>query len=123
MRRQGNLWEYIATYVDDLLIVSHQPLKILKVLQSNPCNFKSKGSGPISFHLGCGFTRDNHNVLCIDPKKYIEKMVQSYEQIFGTKLGKKPYSRLEEGDHPELDASSFLSEEAIMKYQSLIGQL
>ena len=26
MRRQGNLWEYIATYVDDLLIVSHLSL-------------------------------------------------------------------------------------------------
>ena len=36
MRKQGNLQEYIATYVDDLLIVSSQPLKILKVLQSEP---------------------------------------------------------------------------------------
>ena len=62
MRRQGNIWEYIATYVDDLLIVSHQPLKILEILQSEPYNFKLKGSGPISFHLGCGFTRDKHNV-------------------------------------------------------------
>ena len=59
----------------------------------------------------------------MDPKKYIEKMVQSYEQMFGTKLGKRPYSPLEEGDHPELDTSSFLGEDDIMKYQSLIGQL
>ena len=42
MRRQGNVWEYIATYVDDLLIVSHQSLKILQVLQNEPYNFKLK---------------------------------------------------------------------------------
>jgi hypothetical protein len=59
----------------------------------------------------------------MDPKKYIEKMIQSYEQMFGTKLGKRPYSPLEEGDHPELDTSSFLCEDDILKYQSLIGQL
>ena len=86
--RQDDLWKYIATYVDDLLIVSQQPLEILKVLQNEPYNFKLKGSGPINFHLGCGFTRDKHNILCMDPKKYIEKMVQSYEQMFDTKLGK-----------------------------------
>ena len=105
MRRQGNLWEYIATYVDDLLIVSKQPLKILKILQGEPYSFKLKGTGPISFHLGCGFSRDEHNILCMDPKKYIEKMIQSYKQMFGTKLGRKPRSPLEEGDHPELDLS------------------
>ena len=50
-------------------------------------------------------------------------MIQSYKQMFGTKLGRKPRSPLEEGDHPELDTSEFLCEDDIVKYQSLIGQL
>ena len=105
------------------MIVSKQPLAILEVLQGEPYNFKLKGSGPISFQMGCGFTRDEHNVLCMDPKKYIEKMVQqSYKQMFGTQLGRKPYSPLEEGDHPELDTTSgFLNEDEIVKYQCMVG--
>jgi len=29
--------------------------EFLKIIQSNPCNFKLKGSGPFFFHLGCEF--------------------------------------------------------------------
>ena len=55
MRQRDGLWEYIATYVDDLLIVSKDPQSIIEMLQGEPYNFKLKGSGPISFHLGCSF--------------------------------------------------------------------
>ena len=33
-------------------------------LESAPYNFKLKGSGPLSFHLGCGFSRDSSGTLC-----------------------------------------------------------
>lgn len=55
----------------------------------------------------------------MDPKKYIEKMAQSYEQMFGKKLGRKPYSPLDEGDHPELDTSEFLSEDDMENFSDI----
>jgi hypothetical protein len=123
MRKNDGIYEYIATYVDDLCFVVKDPDALLKQLQSAPYHFKLKGSGPMSFHLGCGFERDKTGILCMNPLKYIEKMAQAYEQLFGVKLGTRAKSPLEEGDHPELDTSEFLDDEDTQKYQSLIGSL
>eukprot|EP00531_Pseudo-nitzschia_arenysensis_P008891 CAMPEP_0116125882 /NCGR_PEP_ID=MMETSP0329-20121206/6042_1 /TAXON_ID=697910 /ORGANISM="Pseudo-nitzschia arenysensis, Strain B593" /LENGTH=1908 /DNA_ID=CAMNT_0003619941 /DNA_START=154 /DNA_END=5877 /DNA_ORIENTATION=+ len=123
MRENDGIYEYIATYVDDLCLVMRDPVGFLAILQEEPYSFKLKGSGPMSFHLGCGFERDNHGTLCMNPSKYIEKMAQAYHQMFGVKLGTRAQSPLEENDHPELDTSEFLDEDDTQKYQSLIGAL
>ena len=34
---------------------------------------KLKGVGPISYHLGCGYTRDEDGTLVAEPRKYVEK--------------------------------------------------
>ena len=54
MRDRGDHYEYIAVYVDDLLIASREPNKIVRILEEIH-KFKLKGSGPTSFHLGCDF--------------------------------------------------------------------
>lgn len=54
MRRNGEAYEYIATYVDDILIVAKDPEEITRQLQEVH-KFKLKGTGPISYHLGCDF--------------------------------------------------------------------
>ena len=93
----------------------------LDQLQSALYNFKLKGSGPLNFHLGCGFHRDSTGTLCMDPGKYIDQMMESYKQHFGVKPDMKHRSPLQKGDHPELDTTPFLDEEGKMIYQSLIG--
>ena len=93
------------------------PEAFLKILQSHPYHFKLKGSGPMSFHLGCGFSNDTTGTLCMDPKKFIDKMIAGYEQMFGEKPSTTPQSPLPDGDHPELDTSEFLNEEGIQQYQ------
>ena len=55
MRDMGDHYEYIAVYVDDLLIVSNNPQELTDTFMKEH-NFKLKGTGPISFHLGCDFT-------------------------------------------------------------------
>ena len=77
MRESNGLYEYVATYVDDLCLVVREPQEFLSVLTSDPYNFKLKGSGPMSFHLGCGFERDTNGTLCMNPQKCIDKMLQS----------------------------------------------
>ena len=73
MRKKGDLYEYIGSYVDDLSIA------IIEELQTKH-NFKLNGTGPITFHLGCDFYRDDDGVLCMQPRKYIEKMIETYER-------------------------------------------
>ena len=51
MRRNGNIYEYIAVYVDDLAIAMVKPQDFADTLQDT-YKFKLKGTGPISFHLG-----------------------------------------------------------------------
>ena len=104
----GNHYKYILVYADDLLIASKDPKSIIKSLE-DVHKFKLKGTGAIRYYLDCDFFRDMEGVLCFTPKKYIEKMISSFEAIFGHKPSNKIHSSLEKGDHSELDASEFLN--------------
>jgi hypothetical protein len=123
MRRVDNHYKYIAVYADDLAIASKCPAGIIRALTED-YKFKLKGTGLIEFHLGCNFFRDEEGVSCFAPRKYIDKLIASYERMFGSKpRTNKITSPLVKGDHPEIDDSKFLEEEGIQQYQSLIGQL
>ena len=49
MRRNGNIYEYIAVYVDDLLIAAKNAKAIVESLRKK-YNYKLKGGGPIEYH-------------------------------------------------------------------------
>ena len=121
MRDMGDHYEYIGVYVDDLIIVSKYPKGIIDFLTLKH-KFKLKGTGEVSFHLGCDFFRDSEGVLCYAPRKYIEKILDNYKRIFGQNP-KQASSPLVKGDHPELDTSELLDTENVKIYQSLIGAL
>ena len=112
-------YEYIATYVDDLTIGSKKPQVILDYLQEQ-AKFKLKGSDRIHYLLGCDYWRDDEGVLCSAPKKYIRKMEDTYERLFGEKP-KHCKTPLEPNSHPELDTTEFCNEEETKIYQSLVG--
>jgi hypothetical protein len=123
MRPNGNIYEYVAVYVDDLAFAVRDPQRFLKILEEKH-KFHLKGMGEISYHLGADFVRDSDGVLCMKPRKYIEKrLVLSYEKMFGEKPGGKAMSPLESNSHPELDDSELLDEEGIQRYQSVMGSL
>ena len=121
MRRNGEVYEYIACYVDDLCIVAKDPENITNLLHKK-YGYKLKGTGPINYHLGCDYFRDKDNNLCYAPKKYILKIIEDFKQLFGS-LPKEYTSPLEKGDHPELDTSGLLGEDDIKIYQSFFGAL
>jgi len=122
LRRNGDLYEYIAVYVDDLALAMLDPQAFTETLHVK-YNFHMKGTGPLKFHLGADFYRDKDDTLSMAPRKYIERLIQSYEQMFGEKPKTNVYSPLEKGDHPELDTSELLDTTGINQYQSLIGSL
>ena len=119
----GDHCDYIAVYVDDLLIASKEPKSIIDALESDPVNFKLKGSGPLSFHLGCDYFRDDDGTRCYGPKKYITRMSEAYVGMFGSRPSTKHRSPLAKNDHPELNTSDLLDKDGIAQCQSLIGIL
>ena len=123
MRLNGTTWEYIAVYVDNLCITAKDPQAICNTL-TGKYKYKLKGVGTLSFHLCCDFFKDQENILCFGPKKYIKKMLESYKlpNMFN-EPPQKSRLPLEKGDHPELDNLDFCSHEDTKKYQSMIGAL
>lgn len=121
MRLNGDIYEYIAVYVDDLCIAVKDPESLIKELTEKH-GYKLKGVGELLYHLGNNFERDADGTLKSGPKKYIEKMMAWYEKTYGEKP-KEATSPLEKADHPELDATELCGAEGIKQYQAMIGQL
>ena len=57
MRENGDVYEYVAVYVDDLAFVVKEPQKFVEALEKK-YKFKVKGTGPLEYHLGANFERD-----------------------------------------------------------------
>jgi hypothetical protein len=90
MQQNGDAYEYIGVYVDNLAIIVKNAKEIIDVLE-NKWKFKLKGMmGLISFHLGMDFFHDGNGLLSMGSSKhYIEWMTST-------------------GDHPEcLQDASF----------------
>jgi len=114
-------YEYIAVYMDDLTIASRNPQAIIDILQAKPNNLKLKGTGELNFLLGCDYFREDDGTLMMVPKRYVVKMVETYEETIRGEAETDIYrSPLEQNDHPELDKTDLLDAEGIRIYQSLI---
>ena len=57
------------------------------------------------------------------PKKYIEKLKETYERHFNTEPSKGLKTPLEKKDHPELDTSDILEGPQVNHYLTMVGQL
>ncbi len=107
MRPNGDAYEYIAVYVDNLAFAMRDLHAFVTVLQDK--------HHLIFFLLGCGFERDVNKILCTSPQGYIERLVDKYMQIFGSKPKTVITSPIEKNDHPELHDSEFLDNDGIQQ--------
>ena len=117
----GTCYEYIAVYVDDLAIAAKDPQAFCNELKKK-YNLKLKGVGPLEYHLGCTYKKDPDGTLAADPRRYVNKILESYERMFKEKA-RKSRPPLEGGDHPELDTSELCDDHQTKQVQTLIGQL
>ena len=117
----GTCYEYIAVYVDDLAIAAKDPQAFCNELKKK-YNLKLKGVGPLEYHLGCTYKKDPDGTLAADPRRYVNKILESYERMFKEKP-RKSRSPLVGEDHPELDTSELCDEHQTKQFQTLIGQL
>ena len=117
----GTCYEYIAVYVDDLAIAAKDPQAFCNELKEK-YNLKLKGVGPLEYHLGGTYKKDPDGTLAADPRRYVNKILESYERMFNEKP-RKSRPPLEGGDHPELDTSELCDDHQTKQFQTLIGQL
>ena len=117
----GTHYEYIAAYVDDIMIFSKDGQKIIDEFERE---YLLKNVGEPEYYLGGNFekrkTYDVRELWCINARTYIKNIIEKIEKLFGICL-KKYNTPMEAQDHPELDESPFLDEETTTKYQMLIG--
>ena len=112
MRKNGDVYEYVEVYMDDLAMAMEDSQSFTDLLAGKH-KFKLKGTGEIKFHLGCDFFRDKDVTLCMAPHKYIDKIISNYQCLFGCKPKCTTWSPLEKGDHPEMDTSDLLDADGI----------
>ena len=125
MKDCGDHYEYICTWVDDILYVGKDPKAFFDRLV-NVHKFKLKGVGEPEYHLGGDFKRTEQpeKFLIWGSKTYIKRMFANYEQMFGEPIPRrKVHAPLAADDHPEIDESGFCDEVDKKHYWSMIGEL
>ena len=115
-------YEYVAIYVDDLLIACSCASEFILTLKRNH-NLKIKGDGPLKYDLGCDYHLDPDGTLVALPKKDISKILDSFHQMFPGESLPQVKSPLDKNDHPELDNSELASDDLITKFVCMVDQL
>ena len=122
-------YEYVLTYVDDCLAISHNPVATMKGIQSK---FKLKNDkfGEPTDYLGATLAKMTtaSGVECWTQSsdKYVAASLQSIEATLaekGNKLPTKCLTPFSSGYRPEIDTSPELGTEGHRYYQELIGML
>jgi len=127
MRKTAYGYEYIAVYVDDLIVASKEPMKAMDEFKQIG-GFKLKGVGEPEYYLGGDVEREKRNdksekyITKISARTYIKNVCHKIERVFNLTL-KNYHSPLEGGYHPELDTSELLDEVGISQYRMLIGSI
>ena len=119
----GTHYEYICTWVDDLLIFSKNPMDIIRTLEKR---YTLKGTGVPEYYLGGNIEEiewagaPNNKTLAWSAKTYITNVTERIEKLYGKEL-KNYQSPMESTYKPELDATELLTENERTQYQMLVG--
>ena len=109
--KDDNHYDYIVVYVEYLAILMKVPKVFCDTLKEI-YKLKLKRVGPINYHLGCGYTRDEDGTLAADPRKYVEEILESYEKMFGSKP-RQTRTLLMAGEHSKNDQSEYCDQDPI----------
>ena len=124
LRKAPNLrcYEYIAVYVDDFCIAAESPCAIIQIFKSK-YHLKVKGDSKLTYHLGADYFEDPDGTFVCQPKKYIDKLADTYKRLFNKDPPKGYKTPLDKNDHPELDTTEILKGDMAAKYLTMVGQL
>ena len=105
----GNLYEYIATHVDDVIVVSKEP-KIYMTKMAEHFPIKKVKENP-SYYLGNNLQHKVPKQMKVSLVKYIKEVLKRHESDH-CKIRKEnvPHSP---ADHPEMDDTPFLDKAGV----------
>jgi hypothetical protein len=116
-------YEYLAAYVDDILIRSKDPMVVIKSLEKT---YMLKSVRTPEYYLDrnvefLGEAWKNQGLgLALSEINYIQNVISKFEGLFGKEF--KPINTpMSEGCHPEIDDSTLCTEDDSTKYRSIIG--
>lgn len=121
-------WEYVLCYVDDVLVVSHNP----KLVMEHLCSRYTMKEGSIKEpdeYLGAQvrrYTSGDQSTWAMSSDLYVKRAIADVERelkYIGQTLRNKVSTPMSSGYRPELDQSSELDPKRANYYQGLIGVL
>jgi hypothetical protein len=125
-KAKDGTYEYIASYVDDIIVVSKDTMELIERFKQT---YSLKGIGTPEYYLGGNFSQvDDPELMekgiktALSAETYIINSVEKFERMFGEGL-KTQKSPMVEASHPESDDSAFLSREKSTQYRAIIGSL
>ena len=120
----GDTYEYLATYVDDILIFSKDPMSTINELKKS---YNLKGVGEPQYYLGGDVIIhvdehwDKQGVkMALSAETYIKNSIERLERQLDKPFGTSSLP-MAEADHPELDDSPLCSEKEGTLYRSMVG--
>jgi hypothetical protein len=124
-RKVGDYYEYIATYVDDLLAFSKNPMALIEEVKKD---YVLKGVGMPEYYLGGNVEEVQDPSLLeqgirtiLSAKTYIHNVLGKLENMFDGGPFKKCSTPMMESYHPELDDTPLLNDTNHSKYRAMIG--
>ena len=123
-------YSYILCYVDDILVINHDAMKVIKRIDKY-MTIKPSSMGDPDIYLGAKLSKMkmNNNVWCwgLSPSKYVQEAVNNCkkhltEEYHGKyTMPKKAPNPFPYSYEPEMDTSDVLLPDLASYYQSLIG--
>ena len=130
MRRKGEQYEYVASYVDDLCGASHDVMVLMEEFKQH---YSLKGVGSPVYYLGGDIVdlsklwKNEGLVIGLSAATYIKRIVENFEREIGRGKEhwsfKKYRSPLPDGYHPEICDSPLLDPDRASFYRSMAGAL
>jgi hypothetical protein len=116
-------YEYLATYVDDILAFSKNPMVVINEIKKD---YVLKGIGIPEYYLGGNVEALDENwnkdgiKTGLSARTYIENVIEKMELLFEKEL--RTYKTpMEESYHPEMDDTPLVSSRDSSKYRGMVG--
>ena len=122
-------YEYLLVYVDDVLVVSHDPEKIMKAIGKR-FEIKNNEYGPPTIYLGAGISKitvDEQECWSMESSKYVKAAVQTIKDLLAEdgrelKTGNRRHKGpLPPNYQPELDTTHECDEVHASRFRQIIG--
>ena len=127
MKDCGDHYEYLCTWVDDLIFASKDPMWLMEKLKTK-YGYTLKGVGAPEYYLGADIKRVDKDVidkgvLTMGSTTYVKRCLENYERLMGLKPPKKVSAPMDPKYYPELDTTDELDTQGRKIYWSMIGML